>query len=350
MASERRKKIVLAGISVLVTLLFAEAALRILGIGAIRRGSPWFAGGNHPRYLFQADPVSGYTLRPGFRGREIAFTGEFETAVEISPLGMREHPHTAGPHPLILALGDSMTFGEGVPADRTWSAVLERESGIRVYNGGVPGYSTCQMAGHSRALLPRLRPDFVVVILSPQWDRTRCEDPFLYMGGYIVSQSYLARLHLIGGNLYLGETRLPGIGTATAWAKHVSYVARLALPPLGDAARALTRKKEEASHPSPELYEPTAQALASIRDQAGTSFLAVLVESRGRDYEIDRANLEKALKAKGIPYLSLDSVRADWPRLRYPRDQHWNEAGHRAVGKILAPLVRERLVRARLSR
>ena len=57
MVSERRKKIVLAGISVLVTLLLAEAALRILGIGAMRRGSPWFAGGNHPRYLFQAEPI-----------------------------------------------------------------------------------------------------------------------------------------------------------------------------------------------------------------------------------------------------------------------------------------------------
>ncbi|HWN41186.1 MAG TPA: hypothetical protein VNW71_03135 [Thermoanaerobaculia bacterium] len=347
MASERRKKLVLAGISVLVTLLLAEAALRILGIGAIRRGSPWFAGGNHPRYLFQADPVSGYALRPGFRGREIAFTGEFEMPVEIGPLGMREHPHAAGPHPSVLALGDSMTFGEGVPADRTWAAVLERESGIRVYNGGVPGYSTCQMTGHASALLPRLRPDFVIVTLSPHWDRNRCDNPFLYLDGYIVSERHLPRIHLIGGNLYLGETRLPGIGTATARAKHVSYLARLALPPLGDAARALTRKEEELQ-PSPELYEPTVQALASIRAQAsqsGAGFLAVLVESRGRDYEINRANLEEALKAKGIPYLSLDSVRADWPRLRYPRDQHWNEAGHRAVGTVLAPLVRTRLSR-----
>lgn len=345
MASERRKKIVLTGISVLATLLLAEAALRIAGIGAVRRGSPWFAGGNHPRYLFQADPVSGYTLRPGFRGREIAFTGEFEMPVEIGPLGMREHPHAAAPRPSVLALGDSMTFGEGVPADRTWPAVLEREAGIRVYNGGVPGYSSVQMIGRARALVPRLRPDLIVVTLSPQWDRNRCANPFLYLEGYIVSRRHLARIHLIGGNLYLGETRLPGIGAATAWAKHASYLARLALPSLGGAARTLTRDREAAFHPSPELYEPTAQALASIRDQAAAGLLAVLVESRGPAYEVDRANLEKALEARAIPYLSLDSVRADWPRLRYPLDQHWNEAGHRAVGTALAPLVRTRLSR-----
>ena len=347
MASERRKKLVLAGISVLATLLFAEAALRLAGVGAMRRGSPWFAGGNHPRYLFQADPASGYSLRPGFRGKEIAFTGEFEVPVEIGPAGLRAHPHTAPPQPSVLALGDSMTFGEGVPADRTWTAVLERESGVRVYNGGVPGYSTCQMEGHARVLLPRLRPELVFVTFSPQWDRNRCSSPFLYLEGYLVSQRYLERIHVIDGNLYLGETRLPGIGAATAWAKHVSYLARLALPPLGDAARSLTRKNE-AFKPTPADYEPTAQALASIRDQArqsGAGFLAVLIESRGRDYETDRANLEKLLKERGIPYLSLDSVKADWPRLRYPLDQHWNEAGHRTVGKLLAPRVRSALQR-----
>jgi lysophospholipase L1-like esterase len=31
---------------------------------------------------------------------------------------------------------------------------------------------------------------------------------------------------------------------------------------------------------------------------------------------------------------------ASWPRLRYPRDTHWNAAGHEAVGKALAPRIR----------
>jgi len=343
---DRRKKLLLAGMSILATLLVAEAALRILGIGAVRRGSPWFAGGNHPRFLFQPDAASGYTLRPGFQGREIAFSNEFDVPVAIDPRGIREHPHTAGPRPAVLTLGDSITFGEGVPADHTWSAVLERESGVRVYNGGVPGYSTCQMAGRARSLIPRFRPDLVLVTFSSQWDRNRCDTPFLYMEGYIVSQRYLERLHLVGDNLYLGETRLPGIGAATAWAKHHSYLARLALPPLGDAARFLVRKPVKPFRPSPEDYEPTARALASIRhqaQQAGAGFAAILIESRGRDYEIDRANLEKVLRQRGLPYLALDTLRADWKRLRYPRDQHWNDAGHRVVGTALVPLVRSRL-------
>lgn len=347
----RSKKLVLAGLSALVTLLFAELALRILGIGDIRPGNRWFAGGNHPRFLFQPDPVSGYTLRPGFRGREVAGSGEFEVPVAIDARGIREQPHTAAPQPAILALGDSMTFGEGVPLDRTWSAILERESGVRVYNGGVPGYSTAQMAGRARRLIPGFRPRLVLVLLSPQWDRNRCASPFAYFGGYIVSRTYLERLYLIDGDIFLAETRVPGIGAATAWAKRYSYLARLVLPPLGDVSRALFGKQPQPIRPSSRDYEPTAQALAAIREQAGRAgagFLAVLIESRGRGQEIDRANLERVLRARGVPYLALDSFlpKADWPRLRYPLDQHWNEAGHRTVGAALVPVVLSRLTRS----
>jgi hypothetical protein len=349
MASERRKKIILTGISILVTLLFAEIALRILGIGAIGRGSPWFAGGNHPRFLFQADPVSGYTLRPGFHGREIAPDGEFDTDATIDGDGLRDHRHTAPPRPLILALGDSMTFGEGVPADRTWSATLERAGGVRVENSGVPGYSTRQMAGRARRLIPLLHPDLVLVTFSPHWDRQRCAAPFVYLDGYIVAQGYLGRLYAIDGDLYLAETRLPALGPLTAYAKRYSYVARLFLPALGRPVRAALRRMQPEEAPAAD-YESTAAALAGIRAEAGKAgagFLAILIDSRGPEYVTDREGLETVLKARSIPYLSLDAflARADWPRLRYARDQHWNEAGHRTVGAALAPVVRRLIAR-----
>jgi hypothetical protein len=345
MASERRKKILLTSASVVFTLLLAEAALRILGIGAIHRGSPWFAGGNHPRFLFQADPASGYTLRPGFHGREIAPDGEFDTDATIDSRGLRDHTHNAPARPLILALGDSMTFGEGVPADKTWSATLERSSGVRVENGGVPGYSTRQMEGRARRLIPLLHPNLVLVTFSPRWDRQRCATPFAYLDGYIVAQGYLGRLHAIDGDLYLAETRLPGLGPLTAYAKRYSYVARHLLPALGRPVRAALRREPAAAPPVPEDYVPTAEALAGIREQAsqaGAGFLAILIESRGQDYETDRAGLERLLKARSIPYLALDRFLsgADWPRLRYAHDQHWNEAGHRTVGTALASVVR----------
>ena len=165
--SDMHKKLILSATSLVVTLLVVEAVMRIVGIGSAGRGSPGFAGGSHPRYLFQPAAESGYALRPGFQGEEIAYTKEFDVPVAVDARGLRDQPHPAPDQPLVLTIGDSMTFGEGVPADRTFSAVIEREAGVRVYNAGVPGYSSRQMAGHLRRLLPILRPVVVVMTLAP---------------------------------------------------------------------------------------------------------------------------------------------------------------------------------------
>jgi hypothetical protein len=340
-----KKKLALSAASLLFTLLLAEAALRLLGIAEAGRGSPWFAGGNHPRFLFQPDPLSGYTLRPGFRGREIAPGNEFDVPAVIDAHGRRDHPHSAPPSPSVLAVGDSMTFGEGVPADRAFAAVLERETGVRVYNGGVPGYSSGQMTGRLRRFLPALRPAAVVMTLSPLWDRQRCAAPFLYKAGYIVAPGYADRLVLLDGNLYLKETRLPGVGSATAWIKHHSALARLALPALANAARSLRKKNKEDQRPVLSDYEPTIRNILEARRLAnsfGARFLVVFIDDRGADFQRDRLVLQGKFQGLGVPYAAADEIlpNADWTRLRFPRDGHWNAAGHEAVGKALAPRIR----------
>ena len=330
------KKLILSAASLLVTLLVVEAVMRIAGVGSAGRGSPGFAGGNHPRYPFQLDAESGYALRPGFQGEEIAHTNEFDVPVAVDARGLRDQPHTAPDQPLVLTIGDSMTFGEGVPADRTFSAVIEREAGVRVYNGGVPGYSSRQMASRLRRLLPILRPVVVVMTLSPLWDPDRCVAPFVYRDGYIVAHKYVNRLELIGGNLYLKETGLPVLGTATAYLQAHSNLLRLAIPALANAVR----RRERYDVPTAADFEPTVQALAKARRLAegqGARFLAVFIDDRhyGR---LGRLFIQRRLKTLGLPFVAVDDLlpRADWPRLTYARDAHWNIAGHEAVGKALA--------------
>ncbi len=336
-----KKKLALSAFSVLLTLLFAEAALRLLGIGAAGRGSPWFAGGNHPRFLFQPDAESGYTLRPGFQGREIAPGDEFDVRVAIDARGLRSYPRKTPPTPAVLAVGDSMTFGEGVPVDRSYPAVLERETGVRVYNGGVPGYSSRQMLVRLRRLLPKLHPALVVMTLSPLWDRQRCAAPFVYKDGYIVAQGYANRLVLLDGNLYLRETRLPVLGSASAYAKRYSAVMRLALPAFAGGARAALRRSREEAPTVLAQMEPTAGNVAAaqhLTESFGGRFLAVLVDDRGEKFRHDRLLLETRLRQLGVPFAAADDLLpgADWPRLRFARDGHWNDAGHGAVGKALA--------------
>jgi lysophospholipase L1-like esterase len=342
-----RKKLALSALSILITLLLAEGAMRLLGVGASGRGSSWFAGGNHPRFLFQPDPASVYTLRPGFRGREIALGGEFDVPVAVADRGqeqgLRVQPHIAPPEPGVLTVGDSMTFGEGVTDGQTYSAVLERTLGARVDNAGVPGYSSAQMLGHLRRYLPALRPRVVVMTLSPLWDRQRCASPFVYKDGYIVGQGYADRLVLLDGNLYLRETQLPILGTATAYAERYSNLMRLALPALAGAARRITRHPREEA-PSAAGVEPTARNLQQaqqLANRSGARFLAVMIDDRGDDFRRDRQLLETRLRELGVPSVDADSLipSARWPRLRYPRDTHWNAAGHEEMGKALAPRI-----------
>jgi lysophospholipase L1-like esterase len=339
-----RKKLALSAVSILFTLLLAEAALRLLGIGASGRGAAWFAGGNHPRFLFQPDAASGYALRPGFHGEEIALGNEFQVPVAIDGRGLRAQPHTAPPGAGVLAVGDSITFGEGVPADGTWPAVLERALGARVDNAGVPGYSSAQMLGRLRRYLPLLGPKVVVMTLSPLWDRQRCAVPFVYEEGYIVGREYADRLVLLDGNLYLRETRLPVVGTATAYAERYSRLLRLALPALaGVGHRLLNRGHYTAADAADgEATARNLQAGQRLASQAGARFLAVLIDDRGTEFTRDRQALQARLQQLGVPWVAADDLLpgADWRRLRYPLDTHWNAAGHRAVGQALAPRIR----------
>lgn len=346
-----RKKLALSAISILLTLLLAEGALRLLGIAAGGRGSNWFAGGNHPRFLFQPDPLSGYSLRPGFQGRQIAKEREFDVPVAVvaqgAEQGLRVQPHTAPPPPRVLAVGDSITFGEGVPADSTYPAVLERTLGVRVANAGVPGYASPQMLGRLRRYLPALRPAVVLMTLSPRWDRQRCATPFIYKDGFIVGRDYADRLVLIDGNLYLRETRLPLLGSATAYAERYSNLMRLVLPALAQAGHALLHRSPEQPAAAAD-FEPTARNLQQARllaASSGARFLAVMIDDRGKEFRRERQMLQARLDELGVPWVAADDLipGPDWERLRYPLDTHWNAAGHRAVGEALAPRVRQLL-------
>ncbi|HXT52279.1 MAG TPA: GDSL-type esterase/lipase family protein, partial [Thermoanaerobaculia bacterium] len=292
---------------------------------------------------------SGYTLRPGFHGREIARGREFDVAVAVDARGLRDHAHAAPWRPAILAIGDSMTFGEGVTAEEAWPAVLERQLGARVYGAGVPGYGSPQMRGRLHQLLPALRPDLVVVALSPHWDQQRCAQPFVYRDGYIVAAGYADKVHLIHGNLYVADVKWPVVGTATAWTKRFSHLARLALPAVRAAAGAVARiGKPRVDSDAAGDVSATAATLVGMRGDAahaGVPLLVVFLDSRGPQYVADREALAKELRKRNIDFLALDSLipEPQWAALRFLHDQHWNATGHRRVGEALAPRVRELL-------
>lgn len=115
-------------------------------------------------------PTLGWENRPGFRVPE--------RGTQLDRFGLR-NPPTPDPLPAdefrVAVFGASRVYGAGVPRqDDLWnyrlqSGLAERLSQpVRVWNGGVNGYSALQAARRAHLLLSSLRPDWLVVVVSPR--------------------------------------------------------------------------------------------------------------------------------------------------------------------------------------
>lgn len=335
------RKLALAAATTLFALLLAEVALRLAGVVSTRRGAAWYAGGNHPRFLFEPDEKAGYRLRPDFAGLEIARSGEFQTAVRIDAHGLRADGQRALAGGA-LALGDSMTFGEGVAAEEAWPAQLAARIGAPVANGGVPGYNSQQMAARMDGLLPVVRPRAVLVTFSALWDMQRCTTPFVYDEGYIVSAKYRDRLHLVGDDLLLEQVRGPFLGPLSISLMRHSHLLRLLLPATRNAI--LSRREPPPSVPPIADWAACADALVAAKSRAensGAVLVVVLAESPDEPSRAATAAVADELSRRGLDFWKLDELMggAD-PAWRFPRDRHWNSAGHARVREALEPRLR----------
>lgn len=75
---------------------------------------------------------------------------------------------------LILAVGDSFTFGDQVSDPETWPAFLEELTGITTLNGGVFGYGLDQSYLRMKSLAKKYQPTHIVLSFIPD-DISRCE-------------------------------------------------------------------------------------------------------------------------------------------------------------------------------
>ncbi len=121
--------------------------------------------------VYKRDARLMWRFRPGITTSSRLFSNLDYT---INSLGMR------GPEPSddpgayrIIALGNSCTFGWGVPLEDTWVRRLERLLNeqlpgrkIELINAGVPGYSSFQGKRYLADELLELKPDMVLVMFG----------------------------------------------------------------------------------------------------------------------------------------------------------------------------------------
>ncbi|MCK4301519.1 MAG: SGNH/GDSL hydrolase family protein [candidate division Zixibacteria bacterium] len=121
--------------------------------------------------VFEKDRRLFWRLRPGRTVTSQFFEGR---TYRINSLGLRGGeiaPHKKGRR--ILALGNSCTFGWGLPREKTFVGRLQDILGDEydVVNAGVPGYSSFQGRLLFESELVGLQPDVVVIMFgwNDQW-------------------------------------------------------------------------------------------------------------------------------------------------------------------------------------
>lgn len=115
--------------------------------------------------LYAHDPLIGWRLAPNQSCRQR--TVEYDVEYKTNGKGLRDdEEHTyrndSGGKRIII-LGDSHTFGQGVPLEETFGKVLEEKTGAEVLNLGVAGYDAGQYYLALKAEGMKYDPDIVVL-------------------------------------------------------------------------------------------------------------------------------------------------------------------------------------------
>lgn len=158
----------LLGASVLLTLVLTEPVLRH---SVVPVETPY----HFERGAVIADPSRGFRLAPN--QHTIMSNGHFREEVVTNTDGFRDLFDPVLPDPGVIAIGDSQTFGHGLPAQQSWPEQLQRQLGVNVVNTGVFGYDLSQYIYVLRDLVAKGHPIRLVLYAMSWNDVTSASDP-----------------------------------------------------------------------------------------------------------------------------------------------------------------------------
>lgn len=151
--------------------------------------------------VFQADPVLGHVpvkCLSGSMSLEYNHSLLHDIPVKFDENGFRIGADTPCDRvlkrPLILFLGCSFTEGADCPAEKTFSSIVGDSLHGSSINAGVSSYGFTQMLLLARTLLPKYKPDYVVVQNSP-WLADRAVDRYAPTFGLSIPSPYFVKVN-----------------------------------------------------------------------------------------------------------------------------------------------------------
>ncbi|MSP60375.1 MAG: hypothetical protein EXR72_08545 [Myxococcales bacterium] len=359
MAARRSKgtgtgaRVVMAGLSVVVSLGIAELAANLLHRGAW----PYLN-------LFQADARYGVRLRAGATTRLRSRTGRV-TEIATNALGFRG-PEWPRPLPSrgpvagrVLLLGDSQVLGFGVEEADTFAALLPAAVGrpLEVLNAGVPSWGPAESVLALAELGPRYRPSHVVFVanaandwfeaLAPNTRRTTERDG--WAGRFVPGEA--PRVEFPGRALVMNRSHV-----ALAVRELIEHTRHGVLPPAEPALRLLADLPQLRRSDDGHRSRLTASLLAA-RDLCRELGCTVVAVALPLDLQVDAREWKKYRAAPvdlaattvllddfltdareaGLPALDLlPPLRAASPGAFLDDDYHLSSRGHLVVATALA--------------
>jgi acyl-CoA thioesterase I len=171
------------------------------------------------------------------------------------------------PDAVIVAFGDSLTYGTGARPDESYPAVLSRLTGRKVVNAGVPGEVSASGLKRLPRVLERQAPNLVVLAhggndILRRRDLDQTEANLRQMIRLIrESGASVVLLGVPKAGLWLSSAKFYG---TVAEELDIPFEGKIIPDLLGD-----NRMKSDAIHPNAQGYRKMAEAVHALLKEAG---------------------------------------------------------------------------------
>lgn len=319
-----KRTILYGGYLLLITVPLLEIGVRMWGYSARNIYDPIYTS-------FEGSEDIPYIHKPNLvqaRARGLAVINTDSLGLRAKTSGMVYGPKQLHEYRIAI-VGDSNTFGEGVPrTEDTYAQVLEdllnqqqQTVAVKVFNFGASAYSVKQMAAILQHRMLDIQPDLVVMAIIPE-DFNLARTPKINKAGYLIDH----RIPILPDSPV--REVLQGI--------HLMYVLRTVVlswfPQPQNVAPLLSRGEIPDSYRYIQQFKETA-------DRYGLPYLIVLLpRMQGNAW----GSLPDRMTQNAIHYLDLSPLGKEFTPEEYMAnrfDPHGSPAVHHRIGESLAEYV-----------